>query len=166
MGSMSKMVQLPMERFRRKWLGKLTQPGLGDEAKFIRERDMKCGAAALRNQAGIKQQQNKVVPTLAPATSGEVIDTFITVPGKSLMPQLTSRTGSSHNWLVPGSHWQTNTEHLSRLKQRPIHWRFRNQSLLSLYAVTCTYSLPYQLPYRDLIWMKTWWLVLHCQKSR
>jgi hypothetical protein len=55
MGPISEMVQLSMERFQQKWLDKLHQPGWGDAAEFICERDMKCGTAALRDPAGDKR---------------------------------------------------------------------------------------------------------------
>ena len=97
-GIISKMVQRRMERFWQKQmkLDELTQPGWGDAANYIRERDMKYRTTELQVPAVVTSQTDQVAAAPPPTTSGQLIETLDIVPGISLMPQSTSQSGSGH----------------------------------------------------------------------
>jgi hypothetical protein len=102
MGTMTKMVQQHMERFRQKQmkLDEVTQPGWEDAANYLRERDKKYGTTELRVLAVVQPQTNDDPPPLLPATFGELMESLDIVPGISQRAQGTSRPGSSHIRLV------------------------------------------------------------------
>jgi hypothetical protein len=102
MGTITKMVQQHMERFRQKQmkLDEVTKPGCEDAADYFRERDKKYGTTELRVPAVVQPQTNDDAPPLLPATFGELMESLDIVPGISQRPQGTSRPGSSHSRLV------------------------------------------------------------------
>jgi len=75
MGTISKIVQLSMERFRQKQMkiDELTQPGWGDAVYCFFETDMKCGTAEIKVPAVVTPQTDNVAATPARTTFGEVI---------------------------------------------------------------------------------------------
>jgi len=98
MGTISKTVQHHMERFWQKQvkLDELTQPGWGDTANYIRERDKKYRTFEMKVPAVIKSQTDHFAAAPPPTTFGELSETLDIVPGILHMPQCTSRAGSSH----------------------------------------------------------------------
>jgi hypothetical protein len=98
MGTISRKVQHRMEGFPEKEmrLDELTQPGWGDAANYFGERDMKSETAELQVAEDVNQQIDRIVATPSPITIGEHMQTLEVVSGKSLMPAVTSRPGSSH----------------------------------------------------------------------
>jgi len=98
MGTITKMVQQRMERFRQKQmkLDELTQPGREDAADYFREQDTMYGTFELRVPAVVQTQTNDDAPAPPPTTFGELIESVDIVPGISQRPQGTSRPGSSH----------------------------------------------------------------------
>ena len=97
MGTISNTVQRRMERFRRKQikLDKLTQPSWGDMANYFRETDKKYRTTELKVPAVVQSQREEDATCFAPTTFGEPMETLDSIPGKSQMPQVTSRPGSS-----------------------------------------------------------------------
>jgi hypothetical protein len=96
MSTISKTVQHHMERFRQKQmkLDQLTQPGWGDAADYLRERDKKYGTAELRVPTVVKPQTDHTVAAPALTTFGELMESLNIVLGRSQMPQGTSQPGS------------------------------------------------------------------------
>jgi len=70
MGTISKMVEKRMQIFRQKHmrLEEITQPGRGDVANIVRERDMEYGMADLRVPATVDSQTDMTAatPSLTP----------------------------------------------------------------------------------------------------
>jgi len=97
MGTITKTVQHRMESFRQKQmrLDEFTQPGWGDAANYFRERDMRYGTAELKVPAVVKAQIDPTTATPSPITVGVHMQTSEIVRGKSEMPAMTSRPGSS-----------------------------------------------------------------------
>jgi len=97
-GTISKMVHQRMESFRQKQMRLHTfmQPGWGDAADYIRERDVKYGTAEFNVPVQVKPLTDKVTTTPAPTTFGKIAEILDIVPGTSPMPQGTSRPGSRH----------------------------------------------------------------------
>jgi hypothetical protein len=92
MGTISKPEQHRTESFRQKQLrlGELTQPGWGDAAHYLRERDMKYRMTELMIPAFGKPQEDSTAATPSPTTFGKHMQGLDIVPGKSQMPQVTS----------------------------------------------------------------------------
>jgi len=101
MGSISKTVQHHMVSFRQKQMrfDELTQPGCGDAASYICERDMKYETAELKIPAVVKPQIDTNTATPPPTTFGEHMQPHDIVRGQSQMPAVTSRPRSSQMWL-------------------------------------------------------------------
>jgi len=97
MGTISKKVQHHKGSFRQKQmrLDELTQPGWGDPANYICERDMKYGTAKLKVLTVVNHQIDPIAATPSPTTFGEHMQTLEIVSGQSQMPAVTSRPGSS-----------------------------------------------------------------------
>jgi hypothetical protein len=97
-GTITKMVQQGMERFRQKQmkLDKLTQPGWEDAANYFCERDKKYGTSEGRVPAGVHPQTNEDAQAPPLTIYGEHMESFDIVPGISPRPQGTSQLGSSH----------------------------------------------------------------------
>jgi hypothetical protein len=93
-----------MERFREKQikLDKLTQPGWGDVAEYIREQDKRYGTTELKVPAVVKLHTDQDAVNPAPSTFGELMESLDIIPGISQMPHRTSRPGSSHLRLGSG----------------------------------------------------------------
>jgi len=102
MGTITKTVQHRMESFRQKQmrLDELTQPGWGDAANNFRERDMRYGTAELMVPAVVKPQIDSTTATPSPISIGEHMQTPEIVRGRSAMPAVTSRPGSSQMRLL------------------------------------------------------------------
>jgi hypothetical protein len=98
MGTITRTVQLRMERFRRKQmkLDKLTRPGWEDAADYFRERDKKYSTTELRVPAIVQLQTNDDAPVPPPATFGELMESLDIVPRISQWLQGTPQPGSSH----------------------------------------------------------------------
>jgi hypothetical protein len=98
MGRISKTVQQRRESFRQKpmKLDELTQPGWEDVADYFGERDKKYGPAELKVPVIVQPETHDDASAPPPTTSGELMERLNIVPGKSHMPQGTSRPGSSH----------------------------------------------------------------------
>jgi len=96
MGTISKMVQQRMERFRQTQmkLGKLTQQGWGDEADCFCERHKKYSTTELKVPAVVKPHINDDAANPARTTFGELMESPDIIPGILRMPQRTSRPGS------------------------------------------------------------------------
>jgi len=97
MGTILQMVQHRMERF---WqtqmrLDVLTQPGWGDAAHFLCDRDLQYGTTELKILAVGKPKTDSTAATPSPTTYGELMLAHDIVPGQSQMPQVTSRQGST-----------------------------------------------------------------------
>jgi len=132
MGTITKMVQQRMERFRQKQmkLDELTQPGWEDAGDYFRERDKKYGSTALRVPAVVQPQTNDDPPAPLPATFGELMESLDIVPGICQRPQGTSRPGSSHirldsvkplsKSLIPGGEPGAEPDSSMLLKVKPI----------------------------------------------
>ena len=97
MGTISKTVQHHEKSFRQMQMrfDTLTQPGWGDAANFIHERDQKYGTAKLSVPAVVKPQMDMTATTPSLAAFGVLMQTLDMVPGNSQMPGETSRRGSS-----------------------------------------------------------------------
>ena len=91
MCTISKTVQHRMESFGQKqiWLDELTEPGWGDAADYIHERDMKYGTTELKVLAVVKPQTDIAAATTSPTTFGVLLQILDIVPGQSQMPQVT-----------------------------------------------------------------------------
>ena len=102
MGTISNITQHRMESFRQKQMkpDRLTQPGWGDMAEYIRERDKKYETTELNVLAVIQPQMPDDAPSSVQTTFGEPMETLDCVHGKLQMPQVTSRPGSSHITIV------------------------------------------------------------------
>ena len=98
MGTITKMVQQRIQRFRQKQmkLAELTEPGWEDAADYFRERDKKYSTTELRVPVVVQPQTMDDAPAPPPATFGELMESLDIVPGISQRPQGTSRPGSSH----------------------------------------------------------------------
>jgi hypothetical protein len=132
MGTITKMVQQHMERFRQKQmkLDEVTKPGCEDAADYFRERDKKYGTTELRVPAVVQPQTNDDAPPLLPATFGELMESLDIVPGISQRPQGTSRPGSSDIRLgsvklqsksfIPGGEPAAEPDSSMLLKAKPI----------------------------------------------
>jgi len=98
MGTITKMVQQYLERFRQKEmkLDKLAQPGWEDAAHYFSERDKKYGTPELRFPTIVQLQTDDNTAAPAPTTFGELMECLEIVPGISQISQGTSRPGSSH----------------------------------------------------------------------
>ena len=101
MGTITKMVQQRMERFRQKQmkLDELTQPGWEDAADYFRVRDKKYGTSKLRVLAVVQPETADRTTAPEPTTFGERMESLDIVHGISLIPQGTSRPESSHSRL-------------------------------------------------------------------
>jgi len=85
MGTITKMVQQRMQRFRQKQMkfDELTQPGWKDVADYFRERDKKYGTSELRFPAVVQQRTNDNAPPHPPTTFAELMHSLDIVPGIS-----------------------------------------------------------------------------------
>ena len=92
MGTIPKMVDHRMERFRQKQikLDKLTQRGWGDAADHFLERYKKYGTSELRVLAVVQPQTDRDVAAPALTTLGALVECRDIVPGRSQIPQGTS----------------------------------------------------------------------------
>jgi len=100
MGTITKTVQLRMERYRQ-WKMKfdeLTQPGWEDEADYFGERDEKYGTSESRVPVVVQPQTKDDVPPHPPTSFPDLMESLDIVPGIS---QGTSRPGCSHIRLGP-----------------------------------------------------------------
>jgi len=90
------MVQHRIESFRQTQLklDELTQPGWGDEAYYLHERDMKYGTTELNVPAVGKPQADSTAATPSPTTFGELMQGLDIVPRQSQMPQVVSWQGT------------------------------------------------------------------------
>jgi len=97
MGTISKMVQYRMERFRQKQmkLDHFTQPGGGDAANNLSERDKKYGTTEFKVPAVIEPHTADDVASSVLMTFSEPLETLDSIPGTLQIPQVTSRPGSS-----------------------------------------------------------------------
>jgi len=114
MGTIGKVVQQQMERFRPKLmkLDELTHPGWVDAADYYRERDKKYGTSLMRVPAVVKLQTANDAAAPAPTTFRELMECLDIVSGISQMPPVTSFPGRSHRMLGSGN-LQPNTSILS-----------------------------------------------------
>jgi len=105
MGTISKMVQHPMESFRQNQmrLDELTQPGWGDTANYFRKRDMKYRITELKVLAVVKHQTDTTAATPSPTTFGELMQALDIVPGQLWLVQVMSQLRSSQMWLGSGN---------------------------------------------------------------
>jgi len=101
MGTISKMVQQCMERFRQKQMkfDEWTQQGSEDAAEYFRERDMKYGTSELSIPAVVQLETNEDALAPQPTQFGELIASLEVVHRSCERPKGTSRPGSSHIWL-------------------------------------------------------------------
>jgi hypothetical protein len=85
MGTITKMVQQRMERFRQKQMkfDKLTHPRWEDAADYFPERDEKYGTSELRIPAVVQPQTNDDAPPQPPTASAELMGSLYIVPGIS-----------------------------------------------------------------------------------
>jgi len=99
--TISKTVQHRMQSFRQQQMriDELTQPGWGEAAKYIRERDMKYETAQLQLPAVVKPQIDMTEATPSPTTYGELLLTLDIVCEQSQMPAVTSWQWSSQMML-------------------------------------------------------------------
>jgi len=97
MGTLTKMVQWWMERFRQKQmtLDQLTQLGWEDAADIFHEKDMQYGTSELRVLAVVQPQTDDDAAAPAPTTFGELMVCLWIVPWISQLRQRTSQPGSS-----------------------------------------------------------------------
>jgi len=86
-----------MDSFRQKRmrLDEVTQPGWGDATNYFRERDMRYGTAELMVPAVVNPQTDSTTARPSPITVWEHMQTSAIVRGRSEMPAVTSRPGSS-----------------------------------------------------------------------
>jgi len=98
MGTITKMIQQRMERFRPKQMkfDELTQPRWENAADYLWGRDMKYPTSGMRVPAVIQLQTDDVTIVPALTTFGELLQCLDIVPGILQMPQGTSRPGSTH----------------------------------------------------------------------
>jgi len=104
MGTITKTVQLLMERFRQKQMSMdgLTQPGWRDAADCFHERQMQYWMAELKVPAVVKPQTDNVAAPPSLTTFAEIMETLDNFPRISLMQQGTSRPGCRHMRPGPG----------------------------------------------------------------
>jgi len=104
MGTIPRMIPRCMEIFRRKQmkLDELTQLGWVDAADYLHEIDKKYGTTELNVPAVVKQHMDNDEATSAVTIFGEHMVSLYIIPGISLMPQGTSRPGSSHRMVGSG----------------------------------------------------------------
>ena len=97
MGTISKTVQQRMESFRlkRMRLDELIQPGWGDAANYLRQRDLKYGTAELKVPAVVTPRIYTTAASASTTTAGEDMQTLDIVRGQLEMPAVTSQPGSS-----------------------------------------------------------------------
>jgi len=97
MGTISKTVPHHMERSRQKQrrLDEVTQLGWGDAANYFCKRDMRYGTAEMRVLAVVKPKIDTTAATPPRATFREHIQTPDIRRGKSRIPAVSSRPGSS-----------------------------------------------------------------------
>lgn len=83
MGTISNTLQLRMESFRQKQINleELMQPGWGDAAEYVCERDMKYRIAQLNVPAVVKSLMVTIAAIPAPTTCGEPFETLNSIPG-------------------------------------------------------------------------------------
>jgi hypothetical protein len=86
-----------MESFRQKQvrLEEMMQPGWGDAADYLHERDMKYGMTEVKVPAVGKPKTDPTAATPSRTTFGELMQGLGNIPGQSQMPQVMSRQGSS-----------------------------------------------------------------------
>ena len=98
MGTIPETVHQRLERFRQKQmkLDQLKQPGGGDAADYIHERDKKSGTTELNVPAVVQPKTADDAASSVPTTFSEPLDTIDSVPGELEMPQVTSLPGSGH----------------------------------------------------------------------
>jgi len=98
MGTISKTVQYRMQRFRQKQitLDELTQPGWGDAADYLCERDKKYGTTEWKVPAVVQFQKVHNAASPAPTRCGEHMEILDRVARGLRMPQVTSRPASCH----------------------------------------------------------------------
>jgi hypothetical protein len=88
-------------------LDELTQPGWGDAANYILERDTKYGTAELKVPVVVKPQIDTTAAIPSLTTVGEHMQTCEIVRGQSEIPAATSRPGNSQmrlGWEKPPLH--------------------------------------------------------------
>jgi len=120
MGTIYKMVQYPMERFRQKQmkLDELMPPGGRDSADYFRERDTKYRTTELNVPAGVQSQTVVDATSSMPMTCIKPQETLDGIPGYLQMPHVTSRPGSTH--LSLGSRTLQTHEHVLSLPAAPM----------------------------------------------
>jgi hypothetical protein len=98
MGTITKLVQQRMKRFRQKQtkIDELTQPGCEDAADYFCQRDRMYSRSQLRVPVVVQPQMDDKVLAPPPRTFGEHMKCLDIVPRIVRMPQGTSRPGSSH----------------------------------------------------------------------
>jgi len=99
-----------MERFRQKQmkLDEMTEPGCGDAADYIGERDKKSSTSKLKVPAVITPQTDDDAAAPAPTTLGEHMEYLDVIPGILQMLQVTPRPGGSDNrWGSVKPRWNT-----------------------------------------------------------
>ena len=89
MGATSKTFQHRMEILRQKPIkfDELTEPGWGDSADYLRERDTKYGSTELRIPVVVILETDHDVAAPALEPFGELMECFDIVPGRSQMVQ-------------------------------------------------------------------------------
>ena len=92
MGTITKMVQQGLERYRQKQMmcDKLTQPGWEDAANYCCGRDRKDGKSELLVPAVIQPHTDSDTAAPAPTPFGVLMECLDIVPRISQMPQGTS----------------------------------------------------------------------------
>jgi len=100
-GTISKIAYSHMERFRQKKikLDKLTQPDRGDAADYFCERHTKYRTTELKVPVVAHPQTADDAASSAPTTLSEPLKTLVGVVGHLQMPQVTTRSWSSHMML-------------------------------------------------------------------
>jgi len=97
MGIISKTVQHCTERFRQKQmkLAKLMQPGCGDAANYLREGDKTYRTTEMKVPAVVQSHREEDATCSLLMMFGEPMESLDSIPGKTQMPQVTPRQGSS-----------------------------------------------------------------------
>jgi len=129
MGTITKMVQQRMERFRQKQMrfDELTQPGWDDAADNFRERDKTYATSELRVAAVVQKRTNDDAPPHPPTTFADNMESLDIVPRIS---EGTSRPGSSHislglvkpqsKWSIPSGEPAAEPNSSPLLKAKPV----------------------------------------------
>jgi len=115
-GTMSKLVQQCMGRFRKKQmkLDEVTQPGWDDPADYFGEWYEKFSTSDMRVLAVTNRQTDEEAAAPALTTFGQLLEILDIVPWILVMPQETPWPGSSHNWLGSGKpQWKTSISRLA-----------------------------------------------------